>query len=69
MIHMSVLCGDQIHLGRLEKRYLLRETPLVQVVHRRVAIGRGPFRVLNTQIMVDPPLKLGVGANRASGRC
>jgi len=68
MIHMGVLCGNQVDLGRLEEGYLFRQTPVVQVAHRRLAIRPYPFRMLNTQIIMNPPLKLGVGANLASRR-
>ena len=31
----------------------------------RLAIGLDPFWMLNTQIMMDPPLKLSIGTNLA----
>ena len=64
MIHMGVLCGNQVDLGRLEEGYLFRQTPVVQVAHRRLAIRLDPLGMLSPQIMMNLPLKLGVGVNR-----
>jgi len=60
-----VLCCNQVGFSELEEGDQLRQTPFIQLADRRLSVGLDPFRMLNTQIMMDLLLQLSIRAELA----